>query len=199
MKRSAFTLIELLVVIAIIAVLAGVALPVFSKVMEKGKATADASNLRQLGLGTAAYMGDNDDTIFVSGSNTWPNLLNPKYIQSWKVFQSPFDKRTSSEVAGNAPVTYGVNSNIIGASLSKVNSPTGCILMAPKMSSGSTASDVKFEGKGAESVEVKSDSNPVGTHVNGSRINVLYADFHCADIKMTDFRTSGTILWNSTQ
>lgn len=194
MKRLAFTLIELLVVIAIIAVLAGIALPVFSRVQEKGRATSCASNLRQLGLGTIALMADNDDTIFVSGT-AWPGQLNPKYIQTWKVFQSPFDNRTKSEDAATAPLSYGVNTNIINGSLSSVRSITNCILMAPAMTSGS------FTGTATSDLKV-SQSSYAGTHANASRINVLFADGHVGELTKTAFQstlTSGTseVRWNS--
>ena len=75
MKKSAFTLIELLVVICIIAILAGIALPVFNRVTEKAHATGCMNNLRQLGIGTLAYLSDHDDLIFKAGDK-WPELLN---------------------------------------------------------------------------------------------------------------------------
>ncbi|MDQ3118295.1 MAG: type II secretion system GspH family protein, partial [Verrucomicrobiota bacterium] len=56
----AFTLIELLVVISIIALLAGIALPVFSQVPERGAQTKDLSNAKQIGLACKLYATDND-------------------------------------------------------------------------------------------------------------------------------------------
>ena len=63
MKRkssAAFTLIELLVVISIIAVLAGIALPVYSTVQERGAQTKDLSNAKQIALACKLYAADND-------------------------------------------------------------------------------------------------------------------------------------------
>ena len=56
----AFTLIELLVVIAIIAVLASIALPVFSSVQERGAQTKDLSNAKQIALACKLYAADNE-------------------------------------------------------------------------------------------------------------------------------------------
>jgi prepilin-type N-terminal cleavage/methylation domain-containing protein len=63
MKRNssaAFTLIELLVVIAIIAVLASIAVPVFSTVQERGAQTKDLSNAKQIALACKLFAADND-------------------------------------------------------------------------------------------------------------------------------------------
>ncbi len=61
--RKAFTLIELLVVIAIIAILAAILFPVFAQAKAAAKASANLSNLKQIGLGHIQYSADADDVF----------------------------------------------------------------------------------------------------------------------------------------
>jgi prepilin-type N-terminal cleavage/methylation domain-containing protein len=104
-STQAFTLIELLVVISIIAILAGIALPVFSQVQEKGKQTQDLSNAKQLGLACKIFATDNDGRYPYQNGQTDPATspatvaaglqytsnqvfasLIPNYLPSEKVF-----------------------------------------------------------------------------------------------------------------
>ncbi len=90
-RRKAFTLIELLVVIAIIAILAAILFPVFAQAKLAAKKTASISNLKQFGLASKMYEGDNDDMItqsqfctkYQDGNTllTWENTLYP-YIKN---------------------------------------------------------------------------------------------------------------------
>ena len=198
MKRSlgAFTLIELLVVITILVILIGIALPVFNSVQEKARITQDMSNLRQLGLATQMYLNDNDGVLF-SAATPWMKSLLPKYLPAWKIFQSPFDKRSASELGDTTtPVSYGLNGNsAVGLSMDKIFRPSAYILFAPAQSLATT---VAFSGTAANTgsgVTVYKDlSAPGGTATGGTqnrriRINALFADLHADSLTWTTFKT----------
>jgi prepilin-type N-terminal cleavage/methylation domain-containing protein len=120
MKKSAFTLIELLVVISIIAILAGIALPVFNKVLEKGKLTTDMANLRQIGIGLQAYQNDNDGKMPPDGTAKTSivndgganHALYDYTGKSYAVWHSKFDSRTGPQDP-TYPVSYGFNAKIL--------------------------------------------------------------------------------------
>ena len=55
-----FTLVEMLVVFALIALLLGIAIPVYSRIVTSGRIAASASNLTQLAAANLTYAADND-------------------------------------------------------------------------------------------------------------------------------------------
>ena len=209
MKRSAFTLIELLVVIAIIAVLAGIALPVFGKVQERSRAINCMANLKQIGIGLQAYLNDHNDQMFAKDAQddfSWPRQLNPKYIPGWKVFRSPFDtvsaERPNSEKVPGVPVSYGINEYCFSDPLSKTPtgntsqyvSPSQLVLMAPAMEDDTV---IRFAGLAESNPALKKPqpagggkAEPKGTHFKRAQINALYADWHAAAISYREFSSS---------
>jgi len=97
--QPAFTIFELLLLLMILAILAGIALPVFASVQKKGMQTKALSNAKQIALALRLYASDNngiypDHTLrngkptatLVPDSNTAFAQLFPTYIQQEAVF-----------------------------------------------------------------------------------------------------------------
>lgn len=84
-QRGGFTLVEVLVVVAIVGILACLILPVTQRVQRMGFDARCINNMRQLGVGLSAYMGENDGNLpgplvftqspFFEEDNTNPNHL----------------------------------------------------------------------------------------------------------------------------
>jgi prepilin-type N-terminal cleavage/methylation domain-containing protein len=221
----AFTLIEMIVVLGVIAIMMSLVYPAYVGMSERAKATKDMSNLHQLGLATQLYMNDNGGVLFspFSTSGSWMSQLYnadpppaaPKYLSSWGVFVSPFDRpaspRTSSPNNANSAVSYGINatSGVIGMSADKISKPSVFIVFAPAQASGSA---VNFRGIGNTTSQASlAASSPVtvlaaatvpngpaqgGTHNSRRKINALCADWH---VESMSWSGTGPAFTNTTQ
>ena len=104
--RPGFTLIELLVVVAILAVLSAMVLSVIGLVRDSARSVDCVSKLRQLGVATEAYAGDNRGMCYQAqvsyapfGSNwdidpfwgMWPGRIMPYLVSNFRGSTATFD------------------------------------------------------------------------------------------------------------
>lgn len=106
-KKQGFTLAELLIVVAIIAVLVGIAIPVFTSQLEKAREATDAANIRDAyaEVMTKAISTGEESTITVS-------LTQKK--NGWQTtFKFPCEEVGEPKVNGKAVVSYKSGAAVI--------------------------------------------------------------------------------------
>ena len=132
-ERRHFTLIELLIVVAILAILAGLLLPALNSAREKGRAAACLSNAKQIGIGYASYVSDNNDFMdpvltSVNGSlgtphwgmrllgldEVWRERKGKGYLTS-AVFRCPSMPTPNSRTFWQETPHYGANGYLLNA------------------------------------------------------------------------------------
>jgi prepilin-type processing-associated H-X9-DG protein/prepilin-type N-terminal cleavage/methylation domain-containing protein len=89
-RRKIFTLVELLIVIAIIAILASMLMPALRGAREKSKALACSNSMKQIGIASLMYVGENQDYFvlyYATGADKYQlqTLANHNYLpeNSW--------------------------------------------------------------------------------------------------------------------
>ncbi|MES2569195.1 MAG: type II secretion system protein [Verrucomicrobiota bacterium] len=121
-KQNAFTLIELLVVISIIAILAGIALPVFGEVQVRGAQTKALSNAKQIGLACKLFASDYSGNYPLytgelssptktpatpgSTSNSVLQTLMPDYLPDRSIFVIPKSAYCNKAGLGSSATPY---------------------------------------------------------------------------------------------
>ncbi len=160
-RRAALTILELLVVIAIIALLSTLLVPIYRRVTETGRATACLSNLRQVGVGLAAYLTDNNNTMPIL--KTARELLSDqvpvidttldKYVTTKAVFACPADRKFAA--ASGTSYLWNVTLN------------------------GQTLGNLNFLGLVDEHSRIPILADKEGFHpYTKDKVNILYADGH---------------------
>jgi prepilin-type processing-associated H-X9-DG protein len=161
------------------------------------------------------YMNDNNGVFPGSTTLGWMSKLeqNQKYLSTWRVLESPFDNRTTSELGdATTSVSYGINANVlpgnVAISADKITKPVTFIVFAPAQACTATST---FQGTAASAVPgvtvlaalaypsgacaPPNDKVTGGTHSGRTKINAVFADWH---VETMPWSGTGPAFTNST-
>ncbi len=113
--NAALTFKQLIVAFLLVLVLVVLVWATLPRTKEAALAAVCMNNLNQLGKGFSQYLNDNDGAMFSrsnAADNSWPNVLQRKYVQGWRCYRSPYDKPSDARplhATSAIPISYGIN------------------------------------------------------------------------------------------
>jgi prepilin-type N-terminal cleavage/methylation domain-containing protein/prepilin-type processing-associated H-X9-DG protein len=209
--RHAFTLIELLVVIAVVGVVAGLLLPALARAKDQGRNTVCVSQLRQLGIATRVYAGDNNNimpaaellpTSPINPTNPLPRIcdvLGPDVgktggtTNSCLVFKCPADTEGRFATEGSS---YEWNIDLNGHRMDETTSETlqYAFVWAGPIGGGPTGPAGPPTTNGTIQLKFPPSATPLFTDYDdfhprslASGKNVVFMDGHVTALELSDF------------
>lgn len=191
-----FSLVELLVAIALIVALAGVLVPLGKGMLVRSQSVNCSQNLRQIGVATMTYAGDNQMTLPVTthqrkkGGKSWRLTLQP-YTASSLTFKCHEDGDLARDF------TYVINDfltpNPSGAPdmnysvLAKIERPEATFLFAEAATSFSN-DHFHFTDYAGSKIPAAVFEHQVAAGVHGGKANYLFADGHVETLSREEIR-----------
>ena len=187
--RRGFTLVELLVSVAIILVLATALARVGQGMMDRGRAVHCAKNLREIGVATMAYAGENNMTLpqtsHQRGGKSWTLTLKPYMDPDAKVipdFKCPDDRdptRTYTYLINDflTPAPAGAP-DLNYSYLAKVRCPEAVMMFAEAAASNKNTDHFHFSDYRGGKIPAEVFAWQVGVEEHAGKANYLFADGH---------------------
>ena len=186
-RPGGFTLVELLVVIAIIATLAAVIAPLGRGMLARSRTVNCSRNLRQIGLATMMYAGDNNMNLPVSshqrskGGKSWTLSLQPYASEN-------LTDKCAEDANKSRSYTYVLNDfltpNPAGAPqlnysiLAKIDRPQATFLFAEAAADYTNADHFHFSKYYGGTIPPEVFASQIGVGTHEQKANYLFADGH---------------------
>lgn len=186
--RKGFTLVELLVVIAIIAVLAGVLVPLGRGMLARSHTLNCGKNLRQIGMASMMYAGDNNMTVPQSthqkatGGKSWTTSLQPYAAGTitFKCAHDPHEKRAFTYVLNDflTPKPAGAPPDLNFSILAKIDRPEATLMFAEASTTYLNSDHFHFAEYYGQKIPPASFEKQVAVRMHDGKANYLFADGH---------------------
>ncbi len=203
-------MVELLVVIAIVAALVAVIVPVGRGLVTRSHAINCAKNLRQIGMASMMYAGDNHMTLpqsthqKASGGKSWLTSLQP-YACGTITFKCPHEpdqKRKFTYVINDflTPKPSGAPPDFNYSILAKIDQPEQTLMFAEASVSYLNSDHFHFAEYYGQKMPPSAFESQVGVRFHGGKANYLFADGHLETLPWPDvqrlLRKDGTRFLN---